>query len=145
MLRVSIIRRESHVRPCIRIHTFCFYRNLILVFFLLTGLDHIDGTGPSVFIASIEVDMKRPVRSIGDHLRSQNFCPRARKIRTILNAHQDIIGHDAPVRSLILPDYNAYGAFEGHRKEDVTSKVSDPPFTNLSQRSDRDKKPMLIG
>jgi len=37
---------------------------------------------------------------------------------------QDIIGHDAPVMSRILPDRNEHGAFEGHEKEDVTSKVS---------------------
>jgi len=47
--------------------------------------------------------MKRPVRSIGDHLRSQNFCPREREIRAILDIHQDIIGPDAPVWSQILP------------------------------------------
>ena len=34
---------------------------------------------------------------------------------------------------------------EGHRKEDVTSKVSDPPFTNLVQESDSNDEPMLIG
>ena len=88
--------------------------------------------------------MKRPVRSIGDHLKSQNFCLRARKIRTILDTHQDIIGHVAPVRSQILPDYNEYGAFEGHGKEDVTSKVSNRPFPNLVQRSDSDEELMFI-
>ena len=89
--------------------------------------------------------MKRQVCLISDHLRSQNSCPRERKIRAILNTHQDITGHDAAVRSQIFPDYNEHGAFEGHGKENVTSKVLDPPFTNLVQRSDRDKKPMLIG
>ena len=38
-----------------------------------------------------------------------------------------------------------YGVLEGHRKEDVTSKVLDPPFTNLTPGSDIDEKPMLIG
>ena len=57
----------------------------------------------------------------------------------ILDTHQEIIGHNAPVRSRILPDYNEHGTFEGHGKEDVTSKVSDPPFTNLVQRSDSDE------
>ena len=75
--------------------------------------------------------MKRPVRSIGDHLRSQNFCPKARKIRVILDTHQDVIGHDTPVRSRIPLDYNEHDIFDGHRKEDVTSKVSDPLFTIL--------------
>jgi len=60
-------------------------------------------------------------------LRSQNFCPRAKKIRAVLDTHQDIIGHDALLRSQILPDHNEHGAFKGHVKEDVTSKVSDPP------------------
>jgi len=63
----------------------------------------------------------------------------------ILNTHQDIIGQDASVRTRILPDYNGQGTFEGHGKEDVTSKVSNPLFTNLVQRSDIDEKSMLIG
>ena len=37
--------------------------------------------------------------------------------------------YNALVRSQILPDYNMHGAFEGHGKEAVTGKVSDPPFT----------------
>ena len=75
--------------------------------------------------------MERPTCSIGKHSESQNFCLRARKIRAILDTHQDIIEHDALVMSRILLDHNENGAFEGHGKEDVTSKVSDPPFTNL--------------
>ena len=98
MLRASIIRRESHVW-----HAF---RSITLGFFLLIGLGHIYGTGFGVFAVSIEVDMRRLVHSIGDHLRGQNFCPRARKIRAVLDTPQDIIGHDAPIRSRILPDYN---------------------------------------
>jgi len=88
--------------------------------------------------------MKRPVCSIGDHLRSRNFCPKARKIHAVLETHQDIIGHDALVMSQILSVHNEHGAFEGHGKEDVTSKVSDPPFTNLIQKSDNNEKLMLI-
>ena len=61
-----------------------------------------------------------------------------------LDTHQNIIGHDASVRSRILPDHNEHDAFEGHGKENVTSKVSDSPFTNLIQRSDSNEKPMLI-
>ena len=64
--------------------------------------------------------------------------------RAIAGTHQGLIGHDAPVMSRILPDHNEHGAFEGHGKEDVTSKVSDPPFTNVIERSDNNKKPMLI-
>ena len=60
------------------------------------------------------------------------------------DTHQDIIGHDAAIMSWILPDHNEHGTFEGHGKEDVTSKVSDPPFTKLIQRSDSNKKLMLI-
>ena len=88
--------------------------------------------------------MKQPVHSIGDHLRSQDFCTKARKIPAVLDAHQDIIGRDAPVRSWILPDHNEHGTFEDHGKEDVTNKISDPPFTNLVQRSDSNEKLMLI-
>ena len=88
--------------------------------------------------------MKWPVRSIGDHLRSQNSYPKMRKIRAVLDIHQDIIGHDVPVRFQILPDHSDHGAFEDHRKEDVTSKVLDPSFTNLNQKSDNNKKSMLI-
>ena len=33
-----------------------------------------------------------------------------------------------------------YGPLAGHGKEDVTSKVSDPPFTNLTPRSYIDEK-----
>ena len=36
------------------------------------------------------------------------------------------------------------GPLAGHGKEDVTCKVSDPPFTNLIARSDIEEKPMLI-
>ena len=57
-----------------------------------------------------------------------------------LDTHQGIIEHDALVRSQILPDHNEHGTFEGHGKENGTSKVSDPPFTNIVQRSDNNKK-----
>jgi len=67
-----------------------------------------------------------------------------RKICAVLDIHQDIIGHYAPVRSRILPDHNEHGTFEGQGKEDVTSKVLDPPFTNLIQRGDNNEKFMLI-
>jgi len=77
-------------------------------------------------------------------LGSQNSCLRVRKIRAVLHTHQDILGHDTPVMSRILPDHNEHSAFEGHENEDVTSKVSDHPFTNLAQRSDSDEKPILI-
>jgi len=69
------------------------------IFFLLAGLSHTDGASSSVFAAFIGGDMKRPACLIGDHLGSQNFCPRAKKIRAFLDTHQDIIGHDAPVMS----------------------------------------------
>ena len=88
--------------------------------------------------------MKWPVCSIGDHLIIQNFCPRVRKICAILDTHQDIIGHDPPVRSRILPNYNEHGAFGGHEKENVINKVSDPPFTNLVQKVIATKNPCSL-
>ena len=65
------------------------------------------------------------------YIRDQGVTPRVRKIRTVVDTYQDIIGHDAPVMSQILPVHSEHDAFEGHGKEDITSKVSDPPFTNL--------------
>ena len=38
-----------------------------------------------------------------------------------------------------------YGPLADHGKEDVTYKVSDPPFTNFIPRSDIDEKSILIG
>ena len=78
-------------------------------------------------------------------LGSQSSCPWARRIRAVTGIHQGLIGHDAPVMPQVLHGHSGYGTFEGHGKEDVTSKVSDPPFTNLTQRSDSDEKPMLVG
>ena len=68
------------------------------------------------------------------------------------DTRQGLIGHDAPVMSRVCHGHSGYGAgygsgygpLAGHGKEDVTCKVSDPPFTNLIPRSDIDKKPMLI-
>jgi len=170
MLRVSIIRCESNIgltfgsifsisasaRFVSGVHIFrsasVFLDSCFLslqkfnpwVFSFLAGLGHIDGAGSSVFAVSIGGDMKQTTCLIGEHLKSQNFCPRARKIRAVVDTHQDIIEHNAPVMSQIFLDHNKHGAFEGHRKEDVTSKVSNPPFTNLIQRSDSNEKPMLI-
>ena len=62
----------------------------------------------------------------------------------ITDTRQCLVGHDAPVMPRVLHGHSGYGAFEGHGKEDVTSKVSDPPFTNLIQRSDSNKKLTLI-
>jgi len=77
-------------------------------------------------------------------LEESELLSKGREIRAVLGIHQDIIGHDAPVRSWILPDHNEHGTFEDHGKEDVTNKISDPPFTNLVQRSDSNEKFMLI-
>ena len=61
---------------------------------------------------------------------------------------QGLIGHDAPALPRVYHGQSGYGGgygvLGGHRKEDVTSMVSDPPFTNLTFRSDIDEKPMLI-
>jgi len=74
-----------------------------LGFLFLTGLDYIDGAGSRVFVASIGGYLERLACSSGEHLRSYNFCPRTRMSRAVLDTHQDIIGHDAPVISRILP------------------------------------------
>ena len=61
------------------------------------------------------------------------------------DSRQGLIGYDAPAMPRVLHVHSGYGGFEGYRKEDVTSKVSDPPFTSLTQRSDSNEKYMLIG
>ena len=71
-MHFEAFKHEIRVRLASGVHD-CLCRNLIFEFFLLASLGRIDGVGSSVFTASIEVDMKRPVRSIGDHLRSQNL------------------------------------------------------------------------
>jgi len=76
--------------------------------------------------------LDRPACSIGEHSASQSFCPWARRIRAVAGICQDLIGHDASTMPPVLHGHNRYGGFEGHRKEDVTSKVLDPPFTNLA-------------
>ena len=57
----------------------------------------------------------------------------------VADTHQGLIEHDAPVMPRVLHGHSGYDAFEGHGKEDVTGKVSDPPFTNLTQRSYNDE------
>ena len=53
---------------------------------------------------------------------------------------------DLPFPNLVQEsNHNEHDAFKGHRKGDITSKVSVPSFTNLAQRSDIDEEPMLIG
>ena len=69
----------------------------------------------------------------------------------VADTYQGLIGHDAPMMprayhvhcgqdaghghsgydaSHGYSGYSDYGGLEGYRNEDVTSKVSDPPFTN---------------
>jgi len=90
-----------------------------------------------------------PTCSIGEHLGSQSSCSWARRLHAVTDTRQGLIGHDAPAMPRVCHGHSGYGggygALEGHGKEDVTSKVSDPPFTNLTQRSDSDEKPMLVG
>ena len=61
---------------------------------------------------------------------------------------QGLIGHDAPAMPRVCHGHSGYGGgygpLVGHGKEDVTCKVSDPPFTNLTARSDIEEKSMLI-
>ena len=53
---------------------------------------------------------------------------------------------DPPFTNLIQGSgRNEHNAFEGHEKEDVTSKISDPLFINLVQIGDSDEELMLIG
>ena len=129
----------SAPRSCSLLLVFCLCRILTLEFLFLTGLGHIEGAGSSVFVGSIGEYLDQPGCSIGEYSGSQSFCLRARKIRAVVNTHQGLIGHDAPVMSRVLPGHSEYSIFEGHGKEDATSKISDPPFTNLTQRSDSDE------
>ena len=122
----------------------CLRRILILGFLFLTGLGHIDGAGFSFFAGFMGEYLDQPACSIGEHSGSQSSCLRARKIRAVAGTYQGLIGYDSPVMSRVLPDHSEYSTSEGHRKEDVTNKVLDPPFTNLTQRSDSDEKLMLI-
>ena len=83
-----------------------------------------------------------------EHWRNQGSCSWARRICATDDIRQDLIGHDAPAVPLVCHGHSGYGgeyrSLAGHGKEDVTCKVSDPPFTNLTPRTDIDEKPMLI-
>ena len=54
------------------------------------------------------------------------------------DTRQSLIGHDASAMSRVCHGHSRYGGgygpLAGHWKEDVTSKASDPPFTNLTPR-----------
>jgi len=67
----------------------------------------------------------------------------------VIDTRQGLIGHDAPALFRVCHGHSGhsggYGPLASHGKEDVTSKVSDPPFTILTPRSGIDEKPMLIG
>jgi len=67
---------------------------------------------------------------VGEHLGSQSFCLRARKINVVFDSPQDIIGHDAPVMSQILPDLNEHGACEVTKKRisPVRSRILPSPI-----------------
>ena len=75
-------------------------------------------------------------------LEESELLSKGEEDHAVLNTHQDIIEHDALVRFWILPNH---GTFEGHGRKDVNSKVPDPSFTNLIQRSNSNEKCMLIG
>ena len=138
---------------------FCFYRILTLGFLFLAGSGHIDSVlagfmgeyldRPCLFnwralgksellsmgvLGSWENIWTGPAYSIGEHSRSQSSCPYARRIRAVTDTRQGLIGYDAPAMSRARHGHSGYGGgydFEGHRKEDVTSKVSDLPFANF--------------
>jgi len=67
---------------------------------------------------------------IGEHTESQNFYLRARKIHVVVDTHQDIIGHDAPVMSQILPDHCEHGTLKvmGKRTSPVRSRILPSPI-----------------
>ena len=131
--------------PCLCSWLSIFYLCRILTLsFFFAGPGHIDGVGSSIFVGFMREYLDRPACSIGEHSKNQSFYLRARKICAVIDTHQGLIGDDAPVMSRVLPGHSEYGTFEGHGKENVTSTVSDSPFTNLTQRSGSDEKPMLI-
>ena len=96
---------------------FYFYRILTFGFLFLAGSDHID----SVLARFMGEYLDQPAYSIGEHLGSQSFCPRARRLPAVANTHQGLIAHDAPVMPRVFHCHSGYGAFKGHGKEDVTS------------------------
>ena len=93
----------SAPRLCSWLPVFHPYRILTLGFLFLAGLGHIDGAGSSAFARFMGEYLDRPGCSIAEHSGSQDSCPRARKVRMVVDTHQDITGHDAPVMSWILP------------------------------------------
>ena len=105
---------------------FCLCRILTFGFLFLAGSGHIDGAGSTVFVGFMGEYLDRPACSIGEHSGSQSSCPGARRIRAVTNTRQGLIGYGAPVMPRVLHGHSGYGAFKGHGKEDVTSKVSDP-------------------
>jgi len=52
------------------------------------------------------------------------------------DTRQGLIGRNAPALPRVYHGHSGYGGgygvLEGHKKENVTSKVSDPPFTILT-------------
>ena len=67
-----------------------------------------------------------------------------RRIRAVVGIRQGLIGHDASVMPRVLHGHSGYGAFEGHRKEDVTSKVLDPPSSILLKEVAATKDPCSL-
>ena len=106
---------------------FYFYRVLSSGFLLLAGSGHIDSVGSSVFVGFMGEYLDRPACSIGEHSGSQSSCPWVRRIRAVAGIRQGPIEYDAPVMPRVLHDHSGYGAFEGHVKEDITSKSLNLP------------------
>jgi len=115
---------------------FCSYLNRILTFW---------------FSASCRFWQFQLVFCVFAGLMGEYFDQPARS--SSWDIRQGLIGHDAPALPWLYHGHSGYGGeygvgygvLEGYRKEDVTSKASDPPFTNLTPRSNIDEKPMLIG
>ena len=108
----------------------CLFRILTLGFLFLAGSGSLI-LAFCVFAGIMGEYLDRPDYSIGEHSGCQNSCPWARRIRAVIGTRQGLIRHDAPVMPRVLHGHSGYGVFEGHRKEDVTSKVSDPLFVNF--------------
>jgi len=149
----------------------CLCRSLTLGFLFLAG----SGSLMLVFCfftGFIGEYFDQPACSIGEHSGSQSSCPRARlvhgrifrptrlfNLRALGESELLSMGEEDP-RGCWYPSRpywtgrtsnelgSSWSQWVWHfwrPQKNITSKVSDPPFTNLTQRSDSDKKLMLVG
>jgi len=153
-LCVSYFGRGSKTRPrsdlCASVHNFnrvCFCLNRILTFcflFLAGSLSQYfaSSLGPWENISTCELvrwsstgDIKAPVHGRGEFARLITF------VKTLL----DMMYQRCPrVRHGHRGYGVGYGPLIGHGKEDVTCKVSNPPFTNLTPEVTSTKNPCSL-